>query len=244
MGHWVGRSLCIDVSLCRWAIVQAGRCVGRPLCGQAIVWAGRCVGRSLCGQVVVCAGRCVVRSLCGQVVVWAGRCVGRLLCGQVVVWVGRCVGRSLCGQVVVWVGRCVGGSLCGQVVVWAGCCVGRSLYGQTITWRFHYPILQSYLRHQASAAFYMSYAKRAQPSIGSYPCSDSRDMMNGHRLRVFSMQYHPNDPHMLVSGGWDDTVQVSLSFYVHWWRQLSVHWQLSTFPISSILPVLSFPLFF
>ena len=90
----------------------------------------------------------------------------------------------------------------------------------------------------------MSYAKIAQPSIGSYPCSDSRDMMNGHRLRVFSMQYHPNDPHMLVSGGWDDTVQVSLSFYVHWWRQLSVHWQLSTFPISSILPVLSFPLFF
>lgn len=37
--------------------------------------------------------------------------------------------------------------------------------------------------------------------------SDSRDIMNGHRLRVFALQYHPNDPHMILSGGWDDTVQ-------------------------------------
>ncbi|XP_067929994.1 WD repeat-containing protein 5B-like [Watersipora subatra] len=37
--------------------------------------------------------------------------------------------------------------------------------------------------------------------------SDSRDVMNGHRLRVFAVQYHPNDTHMLISGGWDDTIQ-------------------------------------
>lgn len=37
--------------------------------------------------------------------------------------------------------------------------------------------------------------------------SDSRDVMNGHRTRVFALQYHPRDPHLFVSGGWDDTVQ-------------------------------------
>ena len=25
--------------------------------------------------------------------------------------------------------------------------------------------------------------------------------------RVFALRYHPTDPHLLVSGGWDDTVQ-------------------------------------
>lgn len=38
--------------------------------------------------------------------------------------------------------------------------------------------------------------------------SDSRDVMNGHRMRVHSVKYHPTDSHMLISGGWDDTVQV------------------------------------
>ena len=32
--------------------------------------------------------------------------------------------------------------------------------------------------------------------------------MNGHRARVFAVQYHPTDPHLFVTGGWDDTVQV------------------------------------
>jgi len=43
--------------------------------------------------------------------------------------------------------------------------------------------------------------------------SDGRDVMNGHRLRVFSLQYHPNEPHLMVSGGWDDTVQVMNGTY-------------------------------
>ena len=42
-----------------------------------------------------------------------------------------------------------------------------------------------------------------------YDCSDSRDIMNGHRTRVFSIQYHQHEPHGFISGGWDDTVQVS-----------------------------------
>ncbi|XP_047142236.1 dynein assembly factor with WD repeat domains 1 isoform X1 [Hydra vulgaris] len=43
---------------------------------------------------------------------------------------------------------------------------------------------------------------RMQPSTNS-------DIMDGHVMRVFSVQYHPYDNHVFVSGGWDDTVQ--------WW---------------------------
>jgi len=32
--------------------------------------------------------------------------------------------------------------------------------------------------------------------------------MNGHRQRVLAMQYHPTDRHLLITGGWDNTVQV------------------------------------
>jgi WD40 repeat protein len=31
--------------------------------------------------------------------------------------------------------------------------------------------------------------------------------MDGHMNRVFALQYHPTDPNLLISGGWDDTVQ-------------------------------------
>ena len=37
--------------------------------------------------------------------------------------------------------------------------------------------------------------------------SDSREIMDGHVQRVFSVQWHPTDSHLLASGGWDDTVQ-------------------------------------
>jgi len=29
-------------------------------------------------------------------------------------------------------------------------------------------------------------------------------------MRIFSVQYNPHDDHVFVSGGWDDTIQVSL----------------------------------
>ena len=32
-------------------------------------------------------------------------------------------------------------------------------------------------------------------------------VMDGHMGRVFSLKYHPSDPRVLVSAGWDDTVQ-------------------------------------
>ncbi|XP_013405486.1 WD repeat-containing protein 38 [Lingula anatina] len=31
--------------------------------------------------------------------------------------------------------------------------------------------------------------------------------MNGHRLRVFALKFHPYEPNIFISGGWDDTVQ-------------------------------------
>ncbi|CAD5120830.1 DgyrCDS9384 [Dimorphilus gyrociliatus] len=45
--------------------------------------------------------------------------------------------------------------------------------------------------------------------------TDSRDVMNGHRMRIFALQYHPDDPHVFVSGGWDDTV--------HFWDDRTTH---------------------
>ena len=35
--------------------------------------------------------------------------------------------------------------------------------------------------------------------------------MDGHMSRVFSVQYTPGQDHEFLSGGWDDTVQVSYS---------------------------------
>ncbi|KAG9389926.1 WD domain G-beta repeat [Carpediemonas membranifera] len=34
------------------------------------------------------------------------------------------------------------------------------------------------------------------------------DVTSGHFNRVFSLCYHPTDPNLLISGGWDNTVQV------------------------------------
>ena len=38
--------------------------------------------------------------------------------------------------------------------------------------------------------------------------SECNDIMDGHIFRVFAMQHNPNHPHVFISGGWDDTVQV------------------------------------
>jgi hypothetical protein len=32
--------------------------------------------------------------------------------------------------------------------------------------------------------------------------------MDGHMMRIFSVLYLPNDDHVFLSGGWDDTLQV------------------------------------
>lgn len=32
--------------------------------------------------------------------------------------------------------------------------------------------------------------------------------MDGHRMRVFATEYHPLNPHVFLSGGWDNAVMV------------------------------------
>ena len=39
--------------------------------------------------------------------------------------------------------------------------------------------------------------------------SSSHLVMDGHMSRVFSVQFTPGQDHEFLSGGWDDTVQVS-----------------------------------
>lgn len=39
--------------------------------------------------------------------------------------------------------------------------------------------------------------------------SPKPEVMDGHMMRVFAIQVHPHDNNIFVSGGWDDTVQVS-----------------------------------
>lgn len=48
--------------------------------------------------------------------------------------------------------------------------------------------------------------------------SDCIDLMDGHRFRVFALQYNPSHPNIFISGGWDDTVQVQwfVSVFVYW----------------------------
>lgn len=47
--------------------------------------------------------------------------------------------------------------------------------------------------------------------------SQSSTLMDGHANRVFSSRYHPANPSLLISAGWDDTIQASQSnLYFKW----------------------------
>jgi WD40 repeat protein len=35
-----------------------------------------------------------------------------------------------------------------------------------------------------------------------------KDVTSGHSNRIFSVKYHPTEAHTILSGGWDNTVQV------------------------------------
>ena len=39
--------------------------------------------------------------------------------------------------------------------------------------------------------------------------------MDGHWSRIFGLAFHPYDSRVLVSAGWDDTVQVCTCTYVY-----------------------------
>ncbi|CAL1541553.1 unnamed protein product [Lymnaea stagnalis] len=51
------------------------------------------------------------------------------------------------------------------------------------------------------------YDLETKKKISTMEPSDGHDIMDGHRFRVFALQYNPNHPHIFISGGWDDTVQ-------------------------------------
>ena len=46
--------------------------------------------------------------------------------------------------------------------------------------------------------------------------------MDGHMNRVFALRYHPSNPNLLVSAGWDDTVQFWDTRVVHSIRYIAV----------------------
>jgi hypothetical protein len=45
-------------------------------------------------------------------------------------------------------------------------------------------------------------------NIYIFSFSTSFLVMDGHMMRIFSVLYLPNDDHVFLSGGWDDTLQV------------------------------------
>lgn len=51
------------------------------------------------------------------------------------------------------------------------------------------------------------YDMETKQRVSTMEASDAYNIMDGHRLRVFALQYNPNHPHVFISGGWDDTVQ-------------------------------------
>lgn len=50
-----------------------------------------------------------------------------------------------------------------------------------------------------------------QAPLPSLPHSKSTTLMDGHVNRVFSARYHPINPSLLISTGWDNTIQVLLA---------------------------------
>lgn len=51
------------------------------------------------------------------------------------------------------------------------------------------------------------YNMETKQKIRTLEPSDCYELMDGHRFRVFALQYNINYPNVFISGGWDDTVQ-------------------------------------
>ncbi|KAK2169127.1 hypothetical protein LSH36_12g17008 [Paralvinella palmiformis] len=51
------------------------------------------------------------------------------------------------------------------------------------------------------------YDLKTKTKIRTLEASDTRNVMNGHKARVYVVQFHPRDQNIFLSGGWDDTVQ-------------------------------------
>lgn len=51
------------------------------------------------------------------------------------------------------------------------------------------------------------YDSETRKRINMLEPTDCTDKMDGHRFRAFAVQFHPTDPNICISGGWDNTVQ-------------------------------------
>ncbi|XP_065831159.1 POC1 centriolar protein homolog A-like [Oscarella lobularis] len=51
------------------------------------------------------------------------------------------------------------------------------------------------------------YNETTHQQVHCFQSSPNKSVMDGHQMRVFTVKYHPAQPRMLVTAGWDDTVQ-------------------------------------
>jgi WD40 repeat protein len=77
--------------------------------------------------------------------------------------------------------------------------------GQTLSSAFN-PSATHLVTVGADPQIYL-YDVSTKQRINSLEATDSRYKMDGHRCRVFTVQYHAAEPNVFLSGGWDDTVQ-------------------------------------
>lgn len=59
------------------------------------------------------------------------------------------------------------------------------------------------------------YDEETKKKLTTLEPSDNRNKMDGHHFRVFAAIYHPEIPHVFLSGGWDNTV--------HYWDDRQPH---------------------
>jgi WD40 repeat protein len=98
----------------------------------------------------------------------------------------------------------------GEVRFWhytSGSCLHTTVEprSQTMSLAFN-PTADKFVTVGADPQVYL-YDVETKQRISIMDATDSRDKMDGHRARVFSVIYHPFEPNVLLTGGWDDTVQ-------------------------------------
>lgn len=59
------------------------------------------------------------------------------------------------------------------------------------------------------------YDEETKKKLNTLEPSDNRNKMDGHHFRVFAAIYHPEIPHVFLTGGWDNTV--------HYWDDRQPH---------------------
>ena len=80
--------------------------------------------------------------------------------------------------------------------------------GDVSQYDMHVFIVQVYHGTYAHIQMY-NYKNYIYVYIYTHFCNSvSARVMDGHRSRVFGLVFHPHDSHVLISAGWDDTVQV------------------------------------